>query len=210
MEKRVAQLLKVLARVAHGNQYNKIHRDMQAQCGLKKRHVQNALRGSKTLWVVPPPSYERVTRLKKKDLRMFEMDQVKGANTVLTTGDGPGVGDPWLLVSQTMERLLSKNLSFVSTSETGPPRYRASKFDPGYQAQALDGTVWVVTKQANGRKTWTPMRSHRSWKKSSRRKAPKESATQFTVNTKRKGCDGNMWVIRRRSSGKYWAKCKSS
>ena len=38
------------------------------------------------------------------------------------------------------------------------------------------------------------------------RKCPNVSASTLNVGNKRKGNDGNMWVVAKRSNGKYWKK----
>ena len=50
-----------------------------------------------------------------------------------------------------------------------------------------------------------------SKKSNSKRKSPKESATLFSKNTKKKGIDGNMWSVTVTKSGvKRWVKNKNS
>jgi len=42
------------------------------------------------------------------------------------------------------------------------------------------------------------------------RQGPKESATKFTIGTKKRGNDGNMWVIVKTKTSKRWSKNKTS
>jgi hypothetical protein len=71
------------------------------------------------------------------------------------------------------------------------------------------GNMWNVVKDKNGIGKLSKKKEKISANKKKNRPSPSESATQFKVGTKKKGNDGNMWIIVENKNGvKRWSKSK--
>jgi hypothetical protein len=84
----------------------------------------------------------------------------------------------------------------------------------GTKKKGNDGNMWIVIKTKNNKNKWSKINDNKGEKTSKNnskdtRPSPSESATLYKVGTKKKGNDGNMWIIKESSNGiKRWSKYK--
>ena len=76
-----------------------------------------------------------------------------------------------------------------------------SSVSVGYQDYSINGELYVVRK-IRGQHQWVRIHQRSCVK----RKAPPNAAKSYSVGTIRTGCDSKQWVVRQRSTGRYWAR----
>lgn len=92
------------------------------------------------------------------------------------------------------------------------PSQSASLYKIGTKKKGNDGNMWIIQENKRGIKRWVlfkkvQVKKYTSGSKSiSVRKSPSNPASSFKIGAKKKGNDGNTWIVKENKNGiKRWA-----